>query len=139
MAPDNGLLSGVVDRLTSTPRIRLLDLDLLPRLGIRQPSSTCHGCDIFAPIAAEVASGRLSPDRLGPAGVQLVAGPWARPRLEQGPATGVVMTIDHFGNLLTNLDAALLADIPNPVVQAGGRELPLQRNTRRLRCKAIRV
>jgi hypothetical protein len=37
------------------------------------------------------------------------------------------MTVDHFGNLLTNLDAALLADIPDPVVRAGGRDMPLQR------------
>ncbi len=127
LAPDNGLLSGVIDRLASLPVVRLLDLDLLPRLGLGQPSSTFHGRDIFAPVAAEVASGRLFPDQLGPAGASLVAGSWAAPRREPGQAMGVVMTIDHFGNLLTNLDATLLADIPDPVVRAAGREIPLQR------------
>ncbi|MGL6222473.1 MAG: SAM hydrolase/SAM-dependent halogenase family protein [Steroidobacteraceae bacterium] len=127
LAPDNGLLSGVVERLTAVPVIRLLDLELLPWLGIRPPSSTFHGRDIFAPIAAEVASGRLPPEQLGFAGAQLVSGAWARPRLEPGQATGVVMTVDHFGNLLTNLDAVLLADLPDPVVRAGGRNMPLQR------------
>jgi hypothetical protein len=40
---------------------------------------------------------------------------------------GAVVTVDHFGNLLTNLDAALVARIATPVVRAGGREIPLRR------------
>ncbi len=56
-----------------------------------------------------------------------MAGSWVRPRLESGQARGVVMTIDHFGNLLTDLDGALLADIADPWVRAGGRDIPLHR------------
>jgi S-adenosylmethionine hydrolase len=39
---------------------------------------------------------------------------------------GTVITIDHFGNLITNIDAAMLAGLEQPRVYTGGRELPLQ-------------
>ena len=37
------------------------------------------------------------------------------------------MTVDHFGNLLTNLDASAVAQVPTPVVRAGGQEIRLRR------------
>jgi S-adenosyl-L-methionine hydrolase (adenosine-forming) len=38
-----------------------------------------------------------------------------------------VVTVDHFGNLLTNLDASLVDQVATPVVRAGGQEIPLRR------------
>jgi S-adenosylmethionine hydrolase len=38
-----------------------------------------------------------------------------------------VVTIDHFGNLFTNMDASLVAQVATPVVRAGGQEVPLRR------------
>jgi S-adenosyl-L-methionine hydrolase (adenosine-forming) len=64
---------------------------------------------------------------LGLAGAQLAVGREDRARLENGRATGVVVTIDHFGNLLTNLDADWLERVRNPVIEAGGQEIPIHR------------
>ena len=49
------------------------------------------------------------------------------PVLAGGQLRGVVVTVDHFGNLLTNLDAALVAQVATPVVRAGGQEITLRR------------
>jgi len=56
-----------------------------------------------------------------------VPGELAPPRRDGAEAIGTVVTIDHFGNLLTNLDAALLAEIAAPAVHVGGMTLPLGR------------
>jgi S-adenosylmethionine hydrolase len=40
---------------------------------------------------------------------------------------GVVITIDHFGNLITNIDRTLLDDLVDPLVHAGNLVLPLRR------------
>ena len=66
LAPDNGLLAGVLERLESAPVLRRLDDGVLRELGIHRPSATFHGRDIFAPLAAELAAGRLRPEALGP-------------------------------------------------------------------------
>jgi S-adenosylmethionine hydrolase len=127
LAPDNGLLAGVLERLESSPILRRLDEGVLQELGIHRPSATFHGRDIFAPIAAELAAGRLSPADLGPTVAELVPGWLDEPVLAGGQLQGAVVTVDHFGNLLTNLDAALVAQVPTPVVRAGGQEIVVRR------------
>ncbi len=42
-----------------------------------------------------------------------------------GQVTGSVVTIDHFGNLITNVDAVHLRGLHDAAVQIGGRELPV--------------
>jgi S-adenosylmethionine hydrolase len=127
LAPDNGLLAGVIERLPSPPVLRRLDESILPALDIHRPSATFHGRDIFAPLAAELAAGRLEPSALGPIVAELVPGWIDEPTVAPGQVTGSVVTVDHFGNLLTNLDAALIARVPNAVVRAGGHEIPVRR------------
>jgi S-adenosyl-L-methionine hydrolase (adenosine-forming) len=127
LAPDNGLLGGVVERLSSPPVLRRLDESILAGLDVRRPSATFHGRDIFAPLAAELAAGRLEPRALGPVVDELVPGWLEEPVVGPAQVSGAVVTVDHFGNLLTNIDAALLPRVPNPVVRAGGREIPLRR------------
>ena len=127
LAPDNGLLAGVLDRVRTPPRLRRLDDGVLASLGIQRPSATFHGRDIFAPVAAELAAGRLAPDRLGPEVPELVPGGLDEPVLAAGQLSGAVVTVDHFGNLLTNLDAALVARVATPMVRAGGHDIPLRR------------
>ncbi len=106
LAPDNGLLAGVLERLEAAPILRRLDDGVLRDLGIHRPSATFHGRDIFAPVAAELAAGRLRPEALGPVVPELVPGWLDEPVLAGGQLSGAVVTVDHFGNLLTNLDAA---------------------------------
>jgi S-adenosylmethionine hydrolase len=127
LAPDNGLLAGVLERVRSPATLRRLDLDVLPRLDVHRPSATFHGRDVFAPIAAELAAGRWPPASLGPVVEELVPGWLDEPVVAAGQVSGAVVTIDHFGNLLTNIDASLLPQAPHTVVRAGGRDIPLRR------------
>jgi hypothetical protein len=126
LAPDNGLLASVVGRASSVV-MRQLDPDVLGRLGLDAPSATFHGRDIFAPLAAELGSGRLAPEELGPLVEEIVPGWLEDPVVTPSAVSGVVVTVDHFGNLLTNIDADLVRALANPRVRAGGRELPLRR------------
>jgi S-adenosylmethionine hydrolase len=41
--------------------------------------------------------------------------------------TGTVVTVDHFGNLITNIDASYLSPLSQPAVRLAGRELPLRK------------
>ncbi len=127
LAPDNGLLAGVLERLRGRPILRRLDERILSGLEVHRPSATFHGRDIFAPIAAELAAGRLAPGALGPVVSELVPGWLEEPVVTPAQVSGAVVTVDHFGNLLTNIDGALLPRIPNAVVRAGGHEIPLRR------------
>jgi S-adenosylmethionine hydrolase len=127
LAPDNGLLGGVVERLDASRVLRRLDERVLPGLDIRRPSATFHGRDIFAPLAAELAAGRLAPSALGPVVAELVPGWLEEPSVAAGQVVGTVVTIDHFGNLLTNIDAPLIASLQHPVVRIGGHDIPIKR------------
>jgi S-adenosylmethionine hydrolase len=127
MAPDNGLLAGVLERLPQPPVLRRLDEGVLPGLGVHRPSATFHGRDIFAPLAAELAAGRLRPELLGPEVTELIPGWIDEAVVTAGQVSGAVVTIDHFGNLFTNIDASHLGRISRPVVRAGGRDIPVRR------------
>jgi S-adenosylmethionine hydrolase len=127
LAPDNGLLAGVLGRLDGPPILRRLGDDVLRELGIDRLSPTFHGRDVFAPVAAELAAGRLRPEALGPVVHELVQGRLDEPVLAAGELRGTVLTVDHFGNLLTNLDASMVAQVARPVVRAGGREIMVRR------------
>ncbi len=49
------------------------------------------------------------------------------PTVEPRSVTGVVISIDHFGNLITNIDAALIERFRLPRVHAGNHGFPLLR------------
>jgi S-adenosyl-L-methionine hydrolase (adenosine-forming) len=126
LAPDNGLLAPVVSRSPETRLVRLTAAPLA-RLGIDHPSATFHGRDIFAPVAAELAAGRCLPADLGEAVESLVPAWVEDPAVEPASVSGVVITIDHFGNLITNIDVALIERFRVPVVHAGNHTFPLLR------------
>jgi S-adenosyl-L-methionine hydrolase (adenosine-forming) len=126
LAPDNGLLAPVATRSPDARIIRIGE-GQLARFGIRAPSATFHGRDIFAPIAAELAAGRCRPEELGTPVPSLVPSWVDEPDVQRGSVSGVVITIDHFGNLITNIESRLLAGLTDPVVHAGGHVLTLRR------------
>ncbi|HKZ72560.1 MAG TPA: SAM-dependent chlorinase/fluorinase, partial [Steroidobacteraceae bacterium] len=99
----------------------------LARLGVQRPSATFHGRDIFAPVAAELAAGRCQPDSLGEPASALVPAWVDEPAVQDEGVAGVVITIDHFGNLITNIDAHLIERFREPHVYAGGHTLRLLR------------
>lgn len=128
LAPDNGLLGAVVQRSAGdTIRTRRLAPQILESLGIHDLSATFHGRDLFAPLAGELASGRAAPDTLGPAVSALVAGEACAATVSADGIVGRVVTTDHFGNLLTNVEAEVLARFIDPQVRIGPLELPLRR------------
>ena len=126
LAPDNGLLAPIVGRYPQAPIVRL-DAPQLALLGISQPSATFHGRDIFAPVAAELAAGRCLPGDLGTRVPNLVPAWVDEPTDDAAGVAGVVITIDHFGNLITNIDAALLERFAKPRIAAGNHVFPLLR------------
>lgn len=126
LAPDNGLLATVVARHPDAAIVRA-EPAALARFGIHRPSATFHGRDIFAPLAAELAAGRCLPAELGVPTRSLVPSWVEDPLIEDGVVHGVVITIDHFGNLITNIDARLFAGWAAPEVRAGVHRFPLHR------------
>ena len=49
------------------------------------------------------------------------------PTVDANGVTGVVITIDHFGNLISNIDGTLLTRFRKPLVHAGNHTFPLLR------------
>ena len=64
LAPDNGLLAPLATRKKIERLIRI-DLARLVQFGVSDVSATFHGRDVFAPVAAAIASGRCDPVDLG--------------------------------------------------------------------------
>ena len=58
---------------------------------------------------------------------ELIPGWLEDPVVGTAQVAGAVVTIDHFGNLISNIDAAHLQHLGHPVVRVGGRELTLRR------------
>ena len=124
LAPDNGLLGRLLDNAPDA-RVFKLDTECLHSLGIDTPSMTFHGRDIFAPIAAELACNRTTPAAIGKLTSEWTPGWIDEPETHANKITGVVITFDSFGNLITNIDATLLDGMENPVVHVAGLELRL--------------
>ncbi|MFU8896017.1 MAG: SAM hydrolase/SAM-dependent halogenase family protein [Gammaproteobacteria bacterium] len=124
LAPDNGLLP---EALRECPSARWLAMtpELPDRLGLGPLSRTFHGRDLFAPLAAMLASGALAPDDFGASTCPLDPTPIAAPLHDADGIAGQVVLADHFGNLFTNIHAQLVAACRQPSVEAAGRHWPL--------------
>ena len=104
VAPDNGL-APAVGRIDEAV---VLDWR---RMGLAEPSSTFHGRDLFAPAAARLARGDSAED-LGPeAPVEsFIPCPLPDPAQTDTGLEGVILHIDRFGNLVTNIEAATVPE-----------------------------
>ena len=125
LAPDNGLLARMLDDADGAAVFKL-DMNALDRLGIGTPSATFHGRDIFAPIAAELAAGRTTPDSIGNATDEWTPAWLDKPDVTVGKVHGVIVTVDSFGNLISNIDAQLLDDFKEPVAHIAGHDIQMQ-------------
>ncbi len=126
LAPDNGLLAPLVNAGEGAKIVRV-EAEALARFSITRPSATFHGRDIFAPIAAELGSGRCQPEDLGTVVDSLVPS-WVEDASGDDSAVhGIVMTLDHFGNLITNIDAHWVIRMGSPRVYAASHSWPLLR------------
>jgi S-adenosyl-L-methionine hydrolase (adenosine-forming) len=111
VAPDNGVLSLVYDREQSVT-VRHITAD---HYFLSPVSNTFHGRDIFAPVAAWLAKTYQS-EVFGEEISDYTRFALPRPKPNGTALKGVVLRIDAFGNLLTNLTAE---DVPTTMAAAG--------------------
>jgi S-adenosylmethionine hydrolase len=112
VGPDNGILSPAMLH----PGARCVSLPI-PAIA----SPTFHGRDIFAPAAAKLAQG-IALDALG----AMFSNPIVRrtpeaTRRADGAIAGTIITIDRFGNLVTNLVSR-----HGGTIEVGGHSLPIK-------------
>ncbi|HLA73937.1 MAG TPA: SAM-dependent chlorinase/fluorinase [Steroidobacteraceae bacterium] len=127
LAPDNGLLAPLAAR-GSIDRIIRVDLTRLVQFGVSDVSATFHGRDVFAPLAAAIASGRCDPADLGTEMSALSTSGWpATMTRADGGVAGVIVAVDRFGNLISNIESAAVVALSTPSVLIGDVALPLRR------------
>ena len=103
VGPDNGVLTHVLAGQGLREAYELTEAAyFLPRV-----SATFHGRDVFAPVAAHLASGVLAAE-FGPRVENLATFPVSPPRAIGQTAVGEIIHIDHYGNVVTNVTPDLL-------------------------------
>jgi hypothetical protein len=121
VAPDNGVLSVVYEREEKVT-VRHITAD---HYFLNPVSNTFHGRDVFAPVAAWLAKNGQSAS-FGEEVTDFVRFGLPRPRVSGTSIKGVVLKVDNFGNLVTNLTPE---DVPQMVgggkfkIVAGSREI----------------
>jgi S-adenosylmethionine hydrolase len=103
LAPDNGLLSWIAEPILEWREVSNSKLWLSP------VSTTFHGRDIFAPVAAHLARGK-APRTLGPSAKPSLELPFPRPRIEGGKVVGEIIGFDRFGNAVTSIPREAVGD-----------------------------
>ncbi len=99
VGPDNGLFTSIlggpgVERVVEITERRVMHSDISP---------TFHGRDLFAPVAAHLSLGEVSPRDLGPVIRDPVTLEISRPVVEGDRIRGIVMNCDRFGNIISNV------------------------------------
>lgn len=105
IAPDNGILTRVVVREGLREAREITNQNLYFS---RPPSSTFHGRDIFGPVAAHLALG-VQLSELGPRLDSLALKETAAPTILEGRINAHIIHIDHYGNIITNVQKEDLA------------------------------
>ena len=122
LAPDNGVLGP----LAGTPgaKVRAVAASTLLELGIREPSATFHGRDIFGPLAGELSSGEVPFEKLGSPCDDWVRPGWALPEVLGKTLLGRVIIVDHYGNCFSNIESQSIVKHEIKRVSFGGHALP---------------
>lgn len=117
VGPDNGVFGRVIGPGDAVHEVERRDL-------FRGDSTTFHGRDRFAPVAAEIAAG-LEVEGLGRRidRESLVRLDYDPPVYERAEVTGRIVSVDRFGNVITDLEASKI-DLDQPwVLQIGETEI----------------
>jgi S-adenosylmethionine hydrolase len=121
VGPDNGLFSGIY---SLSPPIFAVSLTNADYWRLPVPSSTFHGRDIFAPVAAYLANGvplEVLGDAIDP--LSLVHFPLDPPIIADDRLLGSIQYIDTFGNLITNIPASVVTG-KNWSIELAGTIIP---------------
>ena len=117
VGPDNGLFSYVYDREPSAQIYHVTAAGYFHP----SPSSTFHGRDIFAPVAAALSKG-VDPEALGPRITdQVRLAPLAPTKDDAGRLRARIIHIDHFGNCITNLSKNDLSSSESVKLSVNGK------------------
>lgn len=117
IGPDNGVFSLVAARNEEAKCFEITRRDLM-RTAV---SATFHGRDIFAPVGAAVACGKAGPSDVGPQifdPIELDG--LAVEQVDSGSWTGRILSVDRFGNLITNFQSSSFS-----FVQSGSFEIEI--------------
>lgn len=118
VGPDNGLFTGVIEAAEQEgAAIEFYHLTN-PGYWLPQVSRSFHGRDIFSPVGAHLSNG-VSLAELGmpiadPARIMV-----PRPEPTADGFAGQVLSVDHFGNLLTNITPEQLKGREGVVIKVG--------------------
>jgi len=102
VGPDNGAFSLIADQ-NEAEMFELSKEEFWGKIS----SNTFHARDIFAPIAAHLASG-VALDWIGKKVDSMMNYRWAIPTDDHDSLNGWVVHIDRFGNLITNISKSLV-------------------------------
>ena len=119
VAPDNGLLTLVFNEAPPTRIVELRE----PRYQRPEVSRTFEGRDRFAPAAAWLATG-VDLAALGPIVSEYLRLDVPEPAVESERVRGVVLAVDGFGNLVTNVPRALVNRFGDATFTVGGTPVP---------------
>ncbi|MER7167758.1 SAM-dependent chlorinase/fluorinase [Micromonospora sp. NPDC000207] len=117
VGPDNGLLVEAAEALGGIDRVVELSS---PGWLAPQVSRTFHGRDVFAPVAARLATGSPLADAgpaVDPADLVRLTPPTVR--VTAGVLTAEISIVDQFGNVQLAAEGGLLDPLPDTVVVAG--------------------
>ena len=92
-------------------------------------SNTFHGRDIFAPVAANLLLG-AAPGDMGGRVEEMVRLAVPKPLWEDGLLTGYVLSVDRFGNIVTNIVMQDIAEMSGGIeIEVGKRKISRFSNT----------
>ena len=122
VCPDNGLITLALEEAEKAgQRVEMVHLNQ-PRFWLAQVSTVFHGRDIFAPVAGHLAAGVAltelgdyihDPVRLSIPAPQPIKDGWR----------GQVMDVDHFGNLIINIQDTDLSRMGAVEIQIAGERI----------------
>ena len=113
VGPDNGIFTYIYDREPSHQVFHIKS----EKYFRPSPSTTFHGRDIFAPVAAALSTG-VKPENLGP----LISDP-VRLKNSLTPDLLKIIHIDRFGNCITNITRDLVDPNRQPTLVIHGKQI----------------
>jgi S-adenosylmethionine hydrolase len=119
VGPDNGIFEVVLRHATAAEARELKP----EHLELAVPSRTFHGRDLFAPFGAALAAGTLDFGDVGPLRKPTRTTLVPEAARSADGAEGVVVVVDRFGNLITNVPGETLLERPRASVSLAGKTL----------------
>ena len=102
IGPDNGVLTSALD-----PKSKAYELNN-PKYFLKHISNTFHGRDLFAPVAAWIATG-IAASKMGPRILKPTRLELPEAKQKNKSIKGEIIYIDRFGNATTNISAELIS------------------------------